>query len=237
VPAFAWTRNPISVVQGNDARHPQTPLGPPVMWAAWAVDALHYLDDLDQAESTYPAPVRGHNADVVDIAHVRWATGTAVTSLDLCAAALGRVYCGWTDTKELDLRAFQRGCAKGNRLYRIVRPVVPTRFRRRLKDLFPDRESREVENRRSLLPLSALAWVDNVIADARYKQIQGARNQFTHSWLSRRLFRGGAAGHSGRTHFAIRGGTATPNARTLVELAGDLATNHVVAFFAVIDSL
>ncbi len=237
MPVFTWTRNPISVVQGYDARHPQTPLGPPAIWAVWAVDALHYLDDLDQAQSAYPAPVRGYNPETVDIAHVRWATGTAVTSLDLCAAALGRVYCGWTDTKELDLRAFKRRRPKGNRLYRIIRPVLPRHFRRRLKELLPDKESREVESRRSLLPPSTLSWVDNVIADARYKQIHGARNQFTHAWISRRLFRGGAPGHSGRTQFAIRHSTATPNARTLVELARDLATDHVIAFFAVVDSL
>ncbi len=162
---------------------------------------------------------------------------SAVTSLDLCAAALGRVYCGWTDTKELDLRAFKRRRPKGNRLYRIIRPVLPRHFRRRLKELLPDKESREVESRRSLLPPSTLSWVDNVIADARYKQIHGARNQFTHAWISRRLFRGGAPGHSGRTQFAIRHSTATPNARTLVELARDLATDHVIAFFAVVDSL
>jgi len=237
MPAFRWIRNPVSVVQGYDARHPQTPLGPPVIWAGWAVDALHYLDDLDQAQGTYTAPVRGHNPDIVDIAHVRWAAGTAVTSLDLCAAALGRVYCSWTDTKELDLRAFQPRRSKGNRLYRIVRPVVPSRSRPRLKDLFPDKQSREVESRRSLLPPSALSWVDNVIADARYRQIQGARNQFTHSWLRRGLFRGGAEGHSGRTQFVIRPHTAALNSRTLVELARDLATEHVVAFFDVIDSL
>jgi len=36
------------------------------------------------------------------MAHVRWAAGSAITALDLCAAALGRLYCGITDD-QLDL--------------------------------------------------------------------------------------------------------------------------------------
>lgn len=39
----------------------------------------------------------------MDVAHARWATGTSITSLDLCAAGLGRAFCAHKGTRELDL--------------------------------------------------------------------------------------------------------------------------------------
>jgi hypothetical protein len=50
-----------------------------------------------------------HNWQVVDHAHARWAVGTAITALDLCAAALGRLLAGYPKPSghELDLRRAQ----------------------------------------------------------------------------------------------------------------------------------
>ena len=237
MPALTSPKSPMTIAEGYDARHPSTPLGPPVLWAAWAVEVLHYLDDLDQVQSAYPSPVRGDNPDIVDIAHVRWATGTAITSLDLCAAALGRVYCGWTERNELDLRAFQPRRVRPNRICRLIRPSLPTQVRAYCARLLPDKRTREVTERRARLPPAALLWVDGVLGDSRYRQIHGARNRFTHSWLSRLLFRGGLAGHVDRTQFRIGNSKTTPSARTLVEVSITLATDQVTAFFALIDTL
>jgi hypothetical protein len=65
-------------------------------FAIECVDALHYLVDLDDhlIPNDVATEVLGHGWQVVDIAHVRWAAATAITALDLCAAALGRLYCG-----------------------------------------------------------------------------------------------------------------------------------------------
>lgn len=81
-----------------------------VSWAGSAVESLFYLTDLDAqiASKTEDSPL-GHNWQVVDHAHARWAVGTAITALDLCAAALGRLLAGYPTTSghELDLRRAQ----------------------------------------------------------------------------------------------------------------------------------
>lgn len=63
-----------------------------VLWATSAVDGLAYLDDLDAALDGSARMATGHDALVVDLAHARWAAGTAMTALDLCAAAIGLLY-------------------------------------------------------------------------------------------------------------------------------------------------
>lgn len=67
-----------------------------VSWAGSAVDSLYYLADLDAqvASETEDQPL-GHGWQVVDHAHARWAVGTAITALDLCGAALGRLLAGY----------------------------------------------------------------------------------------------------------------------------------------------
>src|SRR6266516_5111759 len=63
-----------------------------VLWATSAVDGLAYLDDLDAVLDEGDRFATGHDALVVDVAHARWAAGTAMTALDLCAAAIGFLY-------------------------------------------------------------------------------------------------------------------------------------------------
>src|SRR5436190_7210500 len=106
MPILNWAKNPGQVAQAYEARGGSTMLGALLLWAAWAVEGLYYLDDFDAVQVNYPDDVNGHHADVVDIAHVRWATSSAVTALDLCAAILGRVCCGWSKPNEMDLRDF-----------------------------------------------------------------------------------------------------------------------------------
>lgn len=98
MPPHSWTLRPVETTSdklgGRDGEAAAL-----VLWATWAVDALHYLADVDDQRD-----LRGQHPDVVDIAHVRWGAGTAITALDLCAAALGRLHCGATGPHELDLR-------------------------------------------------------------------------------------------------------------------------------------
>jgi len=63
----------------------------PVLWATEAVDGLHYLDDLDRDAFADSAGLRGFNKETIEITHVRWAATLAVSSVDLCAAALMRI--------------------------------------------------------------------------------------------------------------------------------------------------
>jgi hypothetical protein len=64
------------------------------MFAVLAADGLAYLRHLD--EETFGSREKAPLADweqAVDMAHVRWAATTAVTTLDLLAGALGRLRC------------------------------------------------------------------------------------------------------------------------------------------------
>jgi len=64
-------------------------------WAQLAVDGLYWLIDLDdRAFETDRRNLKGHSDVAVDMAHSRWATVTAKTAVDLCAAELGVRYAG-----------------------------------------------------------------------------------------------------------------------------------------------
>jgi Sap, sulfolipid-1-addressing protein len=76
-------------------------------WARWAVESLDYLVRLDDRAFGHSRRVLyGNEAGAIDLAHVRWASGMAVTAIDLCAAVLGRKYCGQTGDRELSLASF-----------------------------------------------------------------------------------------------------------------------------------
>ena len=80
-------------------------------------------------------------------------TGTAFLSLDLCAAALGREYGAWKGSRELDLRDFDQS----------IKPV-------------------QSSARRNTLPPIPPPWVDDVLAESRYKIVLGARHPLTHAY-------------------------------------------------------
>ena len=59
------------------------------MWAVWTVDGLHYLRDLDEHPERLRWIAASHYDDTIDLSHARWAAGSAITALDLGAAAIG----------------------------------------------------------------------------------------------------------------------------------------------------
>jgi hypothetical protein len=128
------------------------------LFAVWAVDSLYYLGDVDRALDPSQATIGDHVADVVDVAHARWATGTCITALDLCAAALGRAFCAHTGTRELDIGNFD-----------------------------PERAPKRAARRRANLPVQAQLWIDNVLKDRDYRQIKAARDSLTHKRIPRHL--------------------------------------------------
>jgi hypothetical protein len=149
-------------------------------------------------------PVALHSPSIVSIAHVRWATGTAITALDLCAAALARECCGWNGPRELDLRGFD-----------------------------PSSKDKAVPARRAQLPATPLAWVDAVLEDPNYQNVQGARNPLTHARLRRKL----DGDRLSSVQFVVAAAGDEMHARDLVRIARDLATKHVAAFLHVVESL
>ncbi len=155
MPPYNWPTDPMDAVRQSEARHKNPAAGALFAWAFWTVDCLHYLDDLDFAYNASPTGSLGHKPDVVDVAHARWATGTCITALDLCAAGLARAFCSHAGPKELDLGDFDPGV------------------------------SRNAPKTRALLPAAALNWVDTVLADPDYNTVKSARDWLTHSRLPR----------------------------------------------------
>lgn len=199
-----WSKQPMEIIQAFEARrNGRGPVGALVLWAVWGVESLHYLDDLDQEHQNSLHNSLPHHHNVKDISHIRWATGTSISSLDLCAAALGREYCVWNKTQEPDLRDFD-----------------------------PKSNSTKISKHRTMLPLSALGWVDDVFSDSRYLEIHHARNFLTHSRLNRHLF---LPNKPTEFHISTIGKDFT--ARDLVILSKDLATDQVNAFLKVLDML
>lgn len=160
MPEQIWPKPPIEIVKSFEARSKgRGPIGALIIWAVWGVESLHYLDDLDQEYHCSTQNNSLHHPNVKDIAHVRWATVTAISTLDLCAASLGREFCAWNKTRELDLR-----------------------------DFYQLSNSEKKYKHRAMLPTTAISWIDGVISDSRYKEVHGARKSLTHSRLTRKLF-------------------------------------------------
>jgi hypothetical protein len=203
-----WSRNPVAVSQEFDNRHGAGTLPNSFSWAIWAAEGLDYLEKLDAGHRAGPVPPGGPHPDLLDISHVRWATGNAITAIDLCAATMGRLFCGPPGAKELSLRHFDPAC--------------------------PPKYQAAVTARRASLPPEFLKWVDETLADQRYIDLHGARNPFTHAWLRRHLF-DGVGGHADRTQFEVLGTSHQMNARDMVVDSASLALDRVRAFVDVVD--
>ena len=89
------------------------------------------------------------------------------------------------------------------------------------------------ELRASLRP-EFIKWVDETLADRRYKDLHSVRNPFTHAWLRRHLFVG-AGGHADRTQFEELRTSLRMNARDMVVDSASLALDRVRAFVDVVD--
>jgi hypothetical protein len=197
----------MELIRSFEVRHQSPASGALFAWAAWAVDSLHYLDDIDRAYDESHVTIGGHRPDVVDIAHARWATGTCITALDLCAAGLGRAFCGHSKVHELDLADFD--------------PGTPSKA----KDL-----------RRARLPLPAQQWVDDVCTDLHYKQIKSGRDWLTHSRIPRHFTLAvGVEGPPQRLQLQLE--TVRLSVRHLVDHARDVGTRHVSALLAMLPKL
>jgi hypothetical protein len=65
-------------------------------WAVDAVEGLRWLRYVDEwAFERFPEQLEGRDPRVIDLAHVRWATVTAVTAIDLCVAEIAVQYGGF----------------------------------------------------------------------------------------------------------------------------------------------
>jgi hypothetical protein len=165
---------------------------------------LHWLVDLDDwAFSGTREHLQGRDSKVIDVAHVRWATSTAVTALDLCGVELAVRY-GALDfwTKEAPV------------LHKVEAEVkeaggeLPKWARDWLKSVFRDREYKTLKATRN--PLIHRFVVRSALISSTVP-----------------------TGHQGRTEFDVPDPEqigSRPSARQLLLLARDVADRHVRAF-------
>jgi hypothetical protein len=94
MPTCIWAVNVDAAMGAIERRFPtagggllRSPSGA-ASWARFAVEHLYYLADVDVARTRGPHP-NGHTPQTIDYAHGEWATSTALTAIDRCAACLG----------------------------------------------------------------------------------------------------------------------------------------------------
>jgi hypothetical protein len=125
MPRHSWARDPQIAARRINSIDAEAQAR--LSFAVECVDGLHYLVDLDKhlVPNDVATDVLNHNWQVVDMAHVRWAAGSAITALDL-AAALGRLFCGISgEERDLSVQS-----AKGRHLaaLRAARGGEPARW-------------------------------------------------------------------------------------------------------------
>jgi hypothetical protein len=206
MPPMDWPFDGNQIIREFEARHPDPEAGALFSFALAGIDSLYYLDDLDENYDRSRQAVDGYPHDVIDVAHCRWATGTCITTLDLCAAGLGRVFCGNCGPRELSIAHFDiESCRHdASRLERC-------------------------NKRRSRLPVGVLNWVDAVLGDPDYIKVKEARNSLTHARLRRHRNFPLAKGIPDRLELQITEKERL-GPRAIVRLARDVAAKHVVAF-------
>ncbi len=146
MPEIKWNRNCVEVVSDFHIRNQDLGISPFVVWAASTAEGLMYLADMDSlVTQLLNDNLLNHSSIVVDESHARWAAGSAVTAVDLCAAALGKQYCGNTGNHELDMRKFDQSIAKNTSR----RNQLPTQFLHWVDKYTADQRYQEIQPARN----------------------------------------------------------------------------------------
>jgi hypothetical protein len=177
-------------------------------WAVWAADGLHHLLDLDdRAFGVEPRQLDGYSDAALNLAHVRWASASATTTLDLCAATLGR-----------------RRCVQRQNEY-ALRHFDPKRS-----------DKKPAKSRLAQLVDAERAWVMAATGDGDYAIVLNARNPMTHGRLKRTEYAGTVkfGPHEGRTGFPVGPEGAVIDSRPLIELCSTVVTRHLESFLTMI---
>lgn len=139
----------------NGTNNPQAAaIGHLATAAARAAESLMYLADLDDRRFRGNWPDDEYPNDTVDDAHVRWAATGALTSIDLCTAAAARL----------------GGFA-----------LPPPNREVSIRDYFSTSHSGKVADKRHLVVPPWRAWIDGVVADARYEKLLRVRHALVHA--------------------------------------------------------
>lgn len=201
-----------------------------VSFAVECVNGLHYLADLDDHLVPRDAAtnVLSHGWQAVDMAHARWAAGSAITALDLCAAALGRLYCGISgDRRDLSVESVRDKhwetltTALGNP----SRWIAAVRGDHRYKDLLRLRH----ELTHQVQPRSYSVHVADVLNTSDRVGPWSPEDALAHAEAQAAAqARAAATSVTHRTRFVI--GDRELPVPVVIRLARDVATEHVEAF-------
>jgi hypothetical protein len=160
MPAYTWKTDPQKAVV-DAVEKASREAGALAMWASWAVDAIYYVIDAEDAIAKENN--RGHSVWTIDITNARTATGSAMTALDLCAAAIGHLH-----------------------------GVVPPPPKKAAADQKEhDLASLRLDARYASLPPDARQWCDDTFTHSEYQLLAEARNGFVHRKFRRTLAVGG----------------------------------------------
>ena len=230
MPPMTWAAEPMAAIVKFEIRHGSPEAGALFQWAVATVNSLHYLDDIDNAYDQSRATM-GHSPTVVDVAHVRWATSSCISAMDLCAAGLGRAFCEHRDQRDLDLADFGRPKKLPPVRPRFVRNIRAPEWIFRLR-LWDRAQRRQTENalRRGQLPVMARLWVDRAWPD--YVRLRKVRNLLIHSRVPRHFALGDTPN---RLQLGMKGRRV--GVRDLVMDARDVAARHVAALIEVLPNL
>jgi hypothetical protein len=199
--AWNWDRERLANVTNTWAQKDRAAARFP-FWALAAVMSFDFLPVFDPSD-----PQNSSGTDVVELARIRWAAGTAFTSVDLCAALLG--------VRHLGLSIDHKTAALGD--------FIPSKHRRN--------DAKKAQARCAQLPGSALQWKDSVWMDQNYQSVRRARHPFTHSALARRVRVQLGDHNAPREHFAFGPNNAELSSNEIVDLSLTVAMRHVSAFF------
>jgi len=183
-----------------------------VLWATSAVDGLAYLDDLDTARDGGARFANGHDALVIDVAHARWAAGTAMTALDLSAAAIGFLY----------LPPRHHYYDMGNVLEALDKEIAVAQTSSSSRPPgWPPRQG-------------VRPWIVDLTAADDYQLIKAVRNPLTHRTLARHIgiTVGGGPQRADRTMLKVDGQPDPVPVHVVVDTATRLAARHVGRFVA-----
>lgn len=197
MPMSKWQSAPITAIADFERRHKHPEAGALLQWAFSSSESLDYLATLDEEYEANRVIPGNHAPDVVDVAHMRWASVTCITALDLCAAGLGRALGKHQGPRELDLRNLVRN--NGNKKMLAIRDAMPP---------------------------AASTWIDGVLDDPGFMEMEGIRHALTHSRLTRHFYSSRGSSCAPPRLDIEFAGTRVP-AGTVIDDARNLARRHL----------
>lgn len=220
------------LLNGKNNPH-ECAIGHLALSAARTAESLIYLSEIDNHRFDSQWPDDNHANDVIDDAHVRWASTSALTCVDLCIAAVVKL----SIAEDEELRKFIE-----NKYKQVSDKQVS------IRDFYcEESKTGKVIDHRDKAPEQSRLWIDNLIDDSNYHTLLKVRNALTHGDMVRNIYgtTDALSGHDLRFGYYI--GTLkspVPNSthelirsRQIIELSRDFSIKHFAEFLNVLKNM